>query len=214
MSIAVAAPSRARRAASATLAMLLTAACTSTSLVNMWRDPAYPRQPLHSILVVTLRKDPATRRVWEDDFVAALKSAGVSATASYSIFPDAAPDTAALTASVRRRGFDAVLVAHQLPTNTETRYVPGYLSNEPVTFLSPWTGHYFTYFTDVYSPGYRETDRIVRYETEVFMTGGAGRLIWSGATESLNPSSATQVHQEITKVIVPALVKSGVMQTH
>lgn len=204
------------RLAQAALAVALAAltACTSTSLVNMWRDPVQPRQPLHTMLVVTLRRDAAARRVWEDDFVSALKSHGVNATASYTIFPDAAPDTAALTASVRSRGFDAVLVAHQLPTSTETHYVPGYLSNEPVTFMSPWTGHYYTYFTDVYAPGYTETNTVVRYESEVWMTRGSGRLIWSGTTESINPSTADQVHREITDVIVPALVKSGVMETH
>ncbi len=195
-------------------ALAILTACTSTSLVNMWKDPVQPRQPLHTMLVVTLRRDVAARRIWEDDFVSALKSQGISATASYTIFPDAAPDTAALAASVRSRGFDAVLLAHQLPTNTETHYVPGYLSNEPVTYLSPWTGHYYTYFTDVYAPGYTETNRVVRYESEVWMTRGSGRLIWSGTTESINPSSADQVHQEITDIIVPALVKSGVMQTH
>jgi hypothetical protein len=189
-------------------------ACTSTSLVNMWRDPSYPRAPLNNVMVVALRKQGTARRLWEDGFVSALQSHGVHATPSYTLFPDAAPDTTALTASIRRSGYDAVLVAHQLPTTTETRYVPGYVSTEPGIYVSPWTGHYYTYYSEVYSPGYVDADRVVRYETEVWMTAGGGRVVWSGTTESINPESAAQVNGEIAGVIVPALIKSGVTKSH
>ena len=189
------------------------AACTSTSLVNLWKDPTQPRQPLTNVVVVAIRKDGTARRVWEDAFVHSLKSHGVTATPSYQIFPASAPDTAALTAAVRSRGFDALLVVHELASTTETRYVPGYLSAEPVTYLSPWTGHYYTYFSETYAPSYVESDRIVRYENELWMTRGAGRLVWSGTTESINPESATDVNKEVAHVIVPALVKSGVVRS-
>jgi len=204
--------SLARPAAAVAVLTIALAACTTTSLVNMWRDPSAPRQPLTNVLVVTLQRNATNRRLWEDRFVRELHSHGVNATASYNEFPGAPPDTGALGTAVRGRGYDAVLLAHQLPSGNETRYVPGYLSTQPVTYLSPWTGHYYTYFTEVYSPGYVQTDRVVRYETEVWMTRGPGRLIWSGATESINPASAEQVNKEIADIIVPAIVKSGVIQ--
>jgi hypothetical protein len=196
------------------LAIVALAGCASTELVNMWRDPAYPRTPLTSTLVVAMRRDAASRRNWEDEFVASLKSHGINATPSYTVFPDAAPDTAALANAVRGRGFDGVLVTHPLGATTEARYVPGYLNAEPVTYVNLWTGHYNMYYTQVYSPGYVEADRVVRYETEVWAVRGAGRLVWSGTTETLNPSSAQQVNEEIANVIVPALAKSGVVQAH
>ncbi len=168
-----------------------------------------PRQPLNSTLVVALRRDASSRRSWEDQFVASLKADGINATASYTVFPDAPPDTMALSAAVRGKGYDAVLVTHPLGAVTEPRYVPGYLSTEPVTYMSPWTGHYYTAYSQVYSPGYLETDRVVRYETEVWMVRGGGRLVWSGTTESINPASAADMNKEIADVIVPALAKSG-----
>ncbi|HEY4320849.1 MAG TPA: hypothetical protein VGM77_06655 [Gemmatimonadales bacterium] len=196
------------------LGAIALAGCTSTSLVNMWKDPNYPRQPLHNVLVVTLRKSASARRMWEDGFVTALRQHGISATPSYTYFPSEAPDTAELTATVRDKGFDAVFVAHELSATTETRYVPGYLSTEPVSYVSPWTGHYYTYFSQVYAPSYVEADRVVRYESEIWQTRGAGRLVWSGTTESINPQSAAQINAEITDVIVPALARSGVLVTH
>ncbi|HEY3933882.1 MAG TPA: hypothetical protein VGL65_04625 [Gemmatimonadales bacterium] len=196
------------------VAGLFLSACTSTTLVNMWTDPDAPSQPLNNVLVVTLRKNSTARRLWEDGFVKSLRDHGVSATPSYALFPDAAPDTAALMGAVRQKGFDAVLVAHELSASTETRYVPGYLSAEPVTFVSPWTGHYYTYFSRAYAPGYVEADRVVRYESELWETGENGRVVWSGTTESINLSSTAQVNHEIADIIVPALVRSGVTHAH
>ena len=194
--------------------MVALAGCGSTSLVNMWRDSTYPRQPLNRMLVVALRRDATSRRIWEDGFVVSLKSHGINATPSYDVFPNAPPDTMALSAAVRGRGFDAVLVTHSLGATTQTRFVPGYVSTEPVTYLSPWTWHYATFYTQVYSPGYVEAVRVVRYESEVWMVRGPGRLVWSGTTETMNPTSAAQVNKEIADVIVPALVKSGVIESH
>ncbi len=188
--------------------------CGSTQLVNMWRDPDHPQTPLTSTLVVAMRRDATSRRTWEDEFVASLKSHGISATPSYKVFPDAAPDTAALAEAVRGRGFDGVLVSHPLGTETETRFVPGYLNAQPIGYLNFWTGHYYLYYNQVFAPGYVEADHIVRYETDLWAVRGAGRLVWSGTTETLNPASGDQMNEEIAHVIVPALVKSGVVQAH
>ena len=200
--------------AGAALALLALSGCTSTSLVNMWKDPEAPRQPLDNVLVVTLQKNPTSRRLWEDGFVASLKRHGVKATPSYQFFPDAAPDTAALAEAVHSRGFDGLLVAHEVSATAETHYVPGYLSVEPVAYLSPWTGHYYSFYSRVYAPGYLETDRVVRYETEVYETGQGGRLVWSGTTESINPASNADVNKEIAHVVVPELIHSGVTRAH
>jgi hypothetical protein len=197
-----------------TVAAVAATGCTTTSLVNMWKDPSAPRQPLNSVLVVTLRKSPTSRRLWEDGFVASLKRHGVKATPSYQLFPGAAPDTAALIDAVRSRGFDGLLVAHEVSATNETHYVSGYLTAEPVAYLSPWTGHYYSYYARVYAPGYLETDHVVRYETEVYETREGGQLVWSGTTESINPASGAQVNKEIAHVVVPELINSGVTRAH
>jgi hypothetical protein len=197
------------------LPLLLVAAiaCSSTTLVNLWKDPTLPQQPLRNVLVVTLRKDPVSRRLWEDGFVASMRRHGVTATPSYQLFPSAPPDTTSLAEAVRGRGYDALLIAHELSASTETRYVPGYLTAQPVSYISPWTGHYYTYYARVYAPGYVENNLVVRYEADVLMTGNGGRLIWTGTTESVNPASSRSVTREIAHAIVPELVKSGVLRS-
>jgi hypothetical protein len=78
----------------------------------------------------------------------------------------------------------------------------------------PRRDDYYAFYARVYAPGYLETDRVVRYETEVYDAREGGRLVWSGTTESINPASAAAVNKEIAHVVVSELVKSGVTQAH
>ena len=181
----------------------------NTQLVDMWRDPTAAQQPIHSVLVVAFRRDETSRRTWEDEFVAAMTKRGVNATPSYSLFQSGVPDTADIEAAVRDRNFDGVLFAHRLGATTQTTYVPGYTRFEPVWVRSRWSGTYRTYYNEVHEPGYVETDRIVRYRVDVWNTIGDWRLVWSGTTESMNPTSSRDVNHQIAKLIVPELLAQG-----
>src|SRR5437764_1444972 len=86
----------------------------NTQLVDMWRDPTAVRRPIHRMLVVAIRRDETSRRIWEDGFVAALNKQGVDATPSYSLFQSGAPDTAQVEDAVRTHDFQGVLFAHGL----------------------------------------------------------------------------------------------------
>jgi len=182
-----------------------------TQLVNMWKDPTASPTPLRRVLVVAVRNNPVSRRIWEDGFVTALAKRGVEATPSYNLFPNAVPDTDAVAVAVRDRDFDGVLVTHRLPTTTQQNYVPGYTHLEPVWVRSRWYGTYHTYWEEVHEPGYVETDRVVRNQVDLWSTVGDGRLIWSGTTESINPSSSAEVNAAIAKLIVPELVAQGLI---
>src|SRR5688572_3784896 len=140
-----------------TLARLGAAAvggCASNSgLVNMWRDPSYNGPPMRSMLVVAIRRDAGYRRILEDGFVKELAENGVDATPSYRLFPNAPPDTLEIVDAVSRRDYDGVLFVRRLPPQTTTSYVPGYVSTQPVSRISPWSGRYRTYWVDVMHPG-------------------------------------------------------------
>ncbi len=206
-------PRRRLVAALLTGTVALLTACTSTSLVNLWKNPDYPHQPLARILVVTVRKDPTSRRIWEDGFVAELRRHGVDAVPSYQLFPKADPDTAELLTAVRRRGFDGVLMAHRQSATNEATYVPGYVTIRPAWYPSPWLQHYALYYYRTYAPGYIEVNRVVRYEIDVWMTADTGRLVWSATTASINPASSRQINREIADQIVPQLLRTGVVAT-
>jgi hypothetical protein len=156
-----------------------------------------------------MSRDPGHRRLWEDEFAVELRRHGVNATPSYRIFPDALPDTEQIIAEVRRSDYDGVVMTVRLPNAVQSSYVPGYVATVPVTRFNPWYDAYFTYYQGVYEPGYLETERVARSRIDVWSTAGRGRLIWTGTSETYDPSSSSK--QEVAKKIVPELMSQGVI---
>ena len=183
---------------------------TSTSLVNMWRDPSYTTR-MSRLLVIGIQKDQATRRNWEDRFAEELQKHGTTAVPSYTLFQGDLPDTQRVIEVVRRVGYDGVLMARPLGTQTEARWVPGYVREVPALGYDPWYGVYYNYYRRVYEPGYVENDQIVRYEINLWSARDSGRLVWTGTTESVDPMSVEQVSKEISSKIVPELAEQGVL---
>lgn len=186
------------------------AGCAGNStLVNMWRDPAYNQPPMQSVLVVAVRRNPTMRRTLEDAFVHQLEKHGVRATPSYGRFAEAPPDTSQIDDLVNAGGYDGLILATRLPTERSTSYVPGYVSTQPVSYVSPWSGRYRTYWVDVMHPGYVERDVTVRHEVELWNLRSGGRLVWTGTGETLNPSSPAEVNHDVAKNVVPELARQG-----
>ena len=197
----------------AALAATLAGACaSSSSLVNLWKDPQQPTQPMRKVLVIAVKKDPLTRRIWEDVFTSELGRRGVEATPSYRAFPDATPDTEQVIQEVTTHAQDGVFVVHKLGTETGQRFVPGYVTTEPVLRYNRWANAYYTYYREVREPGYTETEKIVHYQVDVWSTQGErGALVWSGTTQSIDPTSSREASQEISRLIAPELARSGVI---
>jgi len=191
-------------------ALLSVGGCAANgALVNMWRDPAYDDPPMHSMLVVAVRRDQTQRRLLEDAFGRELEKRGVDATPSYEHFPSAPPDTSQIADVVNQHGYDGALIVYRLRTETSTNYVPGYVTTEPVWRVSPWTGRYRSYWADINHPGYVETDVTVRHEIELWDNRQEGRLVWTGVGESVNPASPSEVTHDVTHNVVPELEKQG-----
>jgi hypothetical protein len=196
-----------------TFAILSLTGCgAGTQLTDMWRDPAYDAPPMQDVLVLSMRRNPAMRRAWEDGFVAELGDHRIKATPSYRLFPDQLPDTAQVMASVRDQGFDGVLINYPAGRDVERRYVPGYMTTQPVTYRSPWSGYYSTRWRSVYEPGYVTDDQLVYNEVQLWdLRSDDDNLVWAGTTETVNPTSSRDVNHEIGEVIVPELVKQGIL---
>ncbi len=191
--------------------VLATQGCGSTGLVNVWSDPEFHGPVLKKALVISVRRDNAKRRLMEDTFTQELGKHGVDAVPSYRIWADTMPDTMEVIDEIRKNGYDGVIAVTRLRTREETTYVPGYTKTEPHTRYNPWTNRYHTYYREVTIQGYEETDTVIRHRVEVWTTGPKGQLTWTGEGEVIDPSSLDQVGKEITKKIVPALEKVGLI---
>jgi hypothetical protein len=198
--------------------------CASSSLVTKWED--YSKSPpLDKVLVIAMKKDVANRRVWEDAFTSELVKRGATATSSYSLFPDAPPDTNQIVTSVARNGFDGVLVIVSMPTQTDKRYVPGYTSTDrdvrygdytnPVytSIHRPYWQRYNTYYRDIDHPGYIDSQTVDIRTIDITAAGNGGRLIWSALSRTPHPNSVINVHRQIAGLVVSRLAKRHVISS-
>jgi len=185
--------------------------CASSGLVNVWMDPQYAAAPMTNMLVVAMKPDVARRRLWEDAFADALRRRGVTATPSYQLFPDALPDTSGIIAAVRENSYDGCLVTVKLPSEITTQDVPGYTTDSLVVRYDPWSRWYYNYYEQIYTPGYTETQTIVRHKIEVWNTLGKGALAWTATSEVLDPTSRNTVNERVIEGVIDDLVRYKVI---
>jgi len=190
------------------LVALALAGCASTSLTDQWKSAQFAGPPLKKLMVVGVSTQPGPRRIFEDEFSAALKAAGVDAVASYTkITQDGQADQAVLEQAVRDLGAEGVLVTRLVKTEQKTQVTPGYYRPVPAVgfygwYSSAWVGYYEP-------PAVYQYD-VVTAETSVYHIG-KGELVWSGITETFAPQDVRKETQGFAKIIIGALKKQGVI---
>lgn len=185
--------------------------CTSTQLVNLWQNPSYTGRPLTKVLVIGLRRDPVKRRMWEDVFVDKLQERNVTAIASYQLFPNQPPDTAAIRETTKEEGFDGVLTVVRGRREEHETQTPGYTTQEAVTVYDPKWRRYATHYETVYHEGPAETSIALQIQTDLLLAQEQGRLLWSGTSETVDPTSPKEHRDEVARLVVGELVKSGMI---
>ena len=193
------------------LAPLLAFGCaTPTELSGVWvtEQPA----PLSSILVIGVARTESSRRTFEDRLVEALAERGASGVASYTLLPgEGRIEESAIRAAVREHAFGGVIVTRLLRIDEETTYVP------PTTRVVPGGyagfglyGYYGMAWSVETTPGYTQTTRIVRLETNLYDVASE-KLVWTAHSDTLNPDSPEDAIGSVTKAIVERLAEDGLL---
>lgn len=197
----------------AVMALLLAATgCAPTELVNVWRDPSIARPQLSKMLVVSLRKDATRRRMWEDAFANELAKYGVTATQSYRLCPNSAPDTGQMRSCINTNDVNGVLTIAPLSPNIEKDYVPGYWTTNPNYWFGPHWDRYYRWWWYYEQPGYVETYTLTRNEIDVYMVHNGGEtMIWSGTSDQTDPATMEEVRNSVAGQVVAKLAKQGII---
>ena len=183
------------------LGTLFLAGCASTTLQSTWRDPTFTGGPFKRVFVVGLSaRDGTARRVLEDVLVAKLKAGGVDAIPGCQFLSDAPMEEAAFAAMVAKTGADAMLMVRLLGVETQTTVWP------PMGPRIGWYGAYSGWYA---YPDVTQTQTAV-IETTLFDTK-TRRVVWSGTSETLNPTSVQKDAPAFADVILGALRKDGVL---
>jgi len=177
---------------------LMFACGPSTKLEKSWADPSFSLKPspYKKVLVVAPLKDAASQRIAEDKIVKQIKAG--TGVPSYSYLKSTDTDEKLLQAQLVKDGFDGIIVMHLTDVEKSVTYNPG-------TSYGGWYGY------RSYTPGYYSEDKTFLVETNMYSVKD-DKLMWSGTTASLNPSSFDKSMDEIIYTIKTELQKKGILE--
>ena len=182
----------------------LVAACASTALRDSWMDPQFTGGPFKKWLVVGAGASVVAQRTLEDAMVAKLKTRGVQASPGWQYLPEARITEAQLDAAVRASGADAMMLVRLRGVETRTQ-----VSTQTVPVTRGGMGWWTTYSTWVAVPDI-STYTVATVETTVYSVASK-QLVWTGSTETFDPSSVAREAESFSNVILRALAQNNLV---
>lgn len=184
---------------------LMFACGPSTKLEKSWADPSFnaaTTQPFNKVLIIAPLKDEASQRSAEDKIARQLKQ-GVGVQ-SYTYLSTADSVKAVVDAKLLKDGFDGIIVMKLKEVEKSTSYVQG-------SSYGGYYGYRGYYGYGSYSPGYYTEDKTFMVETNLYSIRD-NKLLWSGTTSSLNPTSFEKTIDQIIYTIKYELQKKGFLK--
>ena len=187
----------------------------STRLVASWKNPEYSGPAFHRILVLGMSAKPGVRADFEDALSKLVARDGVEAIPGNTILlrPEGTKlDLNYLKTQVKEFKIDAVIVSRLVKVDKNVTYIPGQSYVMPYPYYRSFYGYYGAVYPVVYSPDYLREDTTVRVETNVYAaTPPDGELVWTGVSDTFNPSSADKVIDGLSKLVVKELQKAAIL---
>ena len=192
-------------------ALLLNAATghSSIKLKESWKNPHYSPRPLKIILALGMSNNLERRADFEVALADKMARPGITAIAGTDILlrPTAGPiDMVYLKEQIAAYNIDAVVVCRLIKVKPKVTEVPG----EPylLPYYTDFYGYYEAVYPIVYSPDYLVIEKMVQVESSVYaVTPTGSTLIWTGTSDSFDPSSAHKVISAVVELVVNELEK-------
>jgi hypothetical protein len=188
--------------------IILIEGCSSSKLADVWNDMTFRQSPLNKILIIAVRNDAVQRRLWEDAFVGELSKYGVKATPSYTLFPNAIPDTSQVAETVQGKKFDGILVTRILKKNVDS-----FVMSKSGLRYNPFREKYFAYYQDVQRSGNAESKTVIGRAIEVWVTRYNERKIWGAISTTPERNSVNAVQNDIADLVMPELVRNDIIRS-
>jgi hypothetical protein len=184
----------------------------SSKLIMSWKNPDYSStKKFHRVLALGLSDRTEIRADFEDALAAELSSKGYEAVPGNTILlrpPGAQLDLNTLKEQIRANHIEAVVVSRLVKVDNTVTYVPGVPYTVAFPYYNTFYGYYGTLYPVVYSPGYLRQEKKVRIETNLYVTSAPdGQLVWTGITDTLNPSDVHKAIRGLVELVVTRMQK-------
>lgn len=185
----------------APLGAVLLTACSTFSVSNQWKDPAWPGPPASNVLVAGITKSDTYRHVFEDTFARQLQAAGVQAEQSYSQIP-AGATAEKLGDVIKATGAQVILTTRVQRVEQKVNVTPS----------GPGWGGFYGW----YGGAWASTPDVTQYDAVTLETtvwdAHTQKVIWSVTTESVGTGNIPQATQDLAKTIIPRLKSDGIIR--
>ncbi len=183
--------------------IFLIISCAGTKLTHKQMNEAYKGGPVSDILVIAMMVNDDTRRIFEQKFVAQLKSAGANATLSVDAIPmpvdlDLKKETI-FNAAIQFEK-DAVIITRLIDKEEQDVYTRGGRAHR---------GYYGSY---AYDRGYSSTRKILLLETNLYDVK-TEKLIWSGQSKTSSKDSKSQILNAVIKIVIDDLQNNNLIRS-
>jgi hypothetical protein len=182
-----------------------------TDIIGEWQPDNYQKGTISNVLVVGIfaKDKPLLRRNFEDGITAAFKSDNINATPSMDHMPyDVTVDSTTFEKYFKDLNIDAVVVSRLVAIDQKRDYQSGYLYTIPYNYYYGFYSFYYAGIAYANSSGYMSQDVVVVLETNIYETSDE-KLIWSGISETVDPTKASDVINSFGDALVSKLKKEG-----
>jgi hypothetical protein len=188
----------------------------SSKLVMSWRNPTYSPKKFHRVLALGFSNKMEVRADFEDALAAELASKGLEAVAGTTILlrpPGTKLDLNYLREQIQANQIEAVVVSRLIKVDDTVTYIPGAAYPVPFPYYNTFYGYYGALYPVVYSPGYLRKEKKVRVETNLYYVTSApeGQLVWTGITDTVNPSNVHKAIKGLVSLVVTKMQKEEVL---
>ncbi|MHA2099115.1 MAG: hypothetical protein ACW99A_10535 [Candidatus Kariarchaeaceae archaeon] len=191
--------------------IILSSCGPSTDLVGEWSEDEYKTNSIDKLLVLGIfdKEKPLLRRRFEDGISQAFNDSGIEAVPSMDIMSYKEEiDSAAVEKHFVGKGFDAVIVSRLVGLDKERKVQAGYAYTIPYGNYYGFYGYYYAAVQYANTSSYLSKNLTVVLETNLYNTDEK-KLIWSGISETIDPSKASEVIGSLGKVLVDKLDSEG-----
>jgi hypothetical protein len=182
---------------------------STTKMVTSWKDPTttISSSRIKKILFIALVKDDPYSEMMENHLVAASNGKGIASHTIISGRATTEKDKAALEQRIKSDQIDLVVIMRLKDVKEEPRYVADTQTYGPYGGMGVGYWGYYNYAAPIYrTPGFYTSDKHFLVETNVYSVAQS-KLLWSGVTDSVNPSYTTT--SRIAKAAVETMKREG-----
>tara|TARA_R100001369_G_scaffold91615_1_gene133440 strand:- start:3204 stop:3836 length:633 start_codon:yes stop_codon:yes gene_type:complete len=199
------------------LAVFMFFGCSTSKMVNQWKDPATETFLANKVLVVGMTADKEIRRAFETELSQELEKNDVVAVRSIDFFESSfsnakqsETDLNTVEQELLEKGFDAILLSKITGQYSKVTVVQAYRS-----FAKPYQSFRDYYYSNqhIYQKEQLESYKVYTSETSLFCIcpGKERELLWRGQIEITAPNTSKKGISDFVKTLTVALKEKQIL---